>query len=164
MQTNDSVVSLNGIEQSICKHIAQQRYSNARKKGIKDLKMGPQDNYDTDLEGFGAEMAFCKLYNCYPDLHIGLDKDYDCVINSVKIDVKTTKYKTGKLLATLKKTDSDIDMYVLMVGEFPNYTCVGGAYKEDLIKDENIKDLGRGKGYVLEQNQLTDVNTLIAGW
>jgi hypothetical protein len=156
-------MKLNEIEQSICKHIAEQRYLNARKKGIVDRKLGGQTTEITDLDGFGAEMAFCKIANCYPDLKIGLDNDYDCLYNGLKIDVKQTKYKKGRLLATLKKTNSDVDIYVLMIGEFPNYEFIGWARKDDLIKPENIKDLGRGNGYVLEQSQLKSKEELLNG-
>lgn len=150
------VVELTNVEQVVVKWLADQRYKSARAGGVTDAKMGPQSTENTDLEGLGAELAFCRLHNLYPDLTVGpRSGGVDCTIGTMKVDVKTTKYKTGKLLATLKKKDEvEVDIYALMIGEFPKYTLVGWAWKDDLIQDENIGDLGYGKGYILEQKQL----------
>ncbi len=147
-------ITLNELEIAIAKHLAKSRYEHARSNGIVDRKMGDQSNWETDLEGVASEIAFCKMSNLYPDLNIGLDRDYDCVYNGKKVDVKATKYKTGKLLATLKKKDSDIDIFVLLIGECPKYKFVGWATKEELISEENIGNLGKGRGYILEQRRL----------
>lgn len=157
-------IFLNETEKSIARHIAKQRYENARSKGIVDGKMGRQSNYDTDLEGAAAELAFCKDKNIYPDLENRVDLGYDCMYYGTRIDVKATKYKTGRLLATLKKkVCENVDVFVLMVGSFSTYyTIVGAVAKEDFIRDENIKDLGRGKGYCLDQSQLSNLVTAIS--
>jgi hypothetical protein len=71
-----------------------------------------------------------------------------------KIDVKTTKYQNGKLLAVLKKKEEDTDVYVLMLGEFPTYRYAGWAWASELIDERNIKNLGYGPTYVMEQDRL----------
>lgn len=150
------MIELSKEEQIIAKMLARKRYRNARKKGIPDKKIGKQDNWFTDLNGVGAEMAFCKRFNYYPDLQITEIPDFDAISHKGKtIDVKTTKYKSGKLVAAKWKTNKNpADIYVLMVGEFPRYEFKGYATKEELFKEENLKDLGHGKGYALNQNQL----------
>ena len=69
-----------------------------------------------------------------------------------------TKYDSGKLLATLKKTPEDSQYYVLLVGECPTYRMAGYATAEELLKPENIIDLGHGKGYALTQDKLKQFN------
>jgi hypothetical protein len=59
----------------------------------------------------------------------------------------------GNLLATLKVND-DVDIYVLAVVQYNIVHLIGWAKKQDLIKPENIKDLGHGKGYFLSRNKL----------
>jgi hypothetical protein len=41
-----------------------------------------------------------------------------------------------------------------MVGQCPTYKLVGYASARELFKEENIIDLGHGKGYALNQSQL----------
>jgi hypothetical protein len=151
------IIKLNEAEQVLAKYLAQARYDNARSKGKPNLKMGNQSNWDTDLEGIGGEIAGCKYFGVYPDTEINLTSfpKFDLITKKGnKIDVKTTKYKNGKLLATKKKKRGECDAYVLVVGEFPNYELVGWATDEELLNPENIIDLGYGEGYALTQEQL----------
>jgi|TARA_R100001244_G_C5083096_1_gene114439 hypothetical protein len=150
-------VHLNYIEQQMAISIALGRYDNARTKGIKDKKIGNQPNWITDLDGIGGEVACCKHFGVYPDTEIDLYDmpKYDLMTKKgSRVDVKTTKYKNGKLLATLNKKLDDCDIYVLVVGQFPKYELIGWVEAEKLIKKENIADLGHGEGYVLDQDQL----------
>jgi len=149
-------ITLNKAEQLIAIHLALERTNNARANGIKNKRMGNQPDWITDLDGIGGELAAAKYFQVYPDTAIVLNlPTYDLLTRSNKrVDVKTTKHKAGQLLATLKKKTDDCDIFVLVVGEFPEYTLVGWSPSEDLIKQANIKDLGHGKGYALSQSQL----------
>tara|TARA_R110002020_G_scaffold56181_1_gene155718 strand:+ start:1564 stop:2037 length:474 start_codon:yes stop_codon:yes gene_type:complete len=150
-------VYLNNIEQQMAISIALGRYDNARTKGIEDKKIGNQPNWITDLDGIGGEIASCKHFGVYPDTKLDLYDmpKYDLMTKKgARVDVKTTKYKNGKLLATLNKKIEDCDIYVLVVGQFPKYELVGWTEAKKLLKNENIADLGHGKGYVLDQDQL----------
>jgi len=149
-------ITLSENEQRLAKFIARSRYENARSNNVKDMKMGSQSNEETDLEGFGAELAYCKLMNLFPDLETGDSlPNFDCVSRlGVTIDVKATKRKSGHLLATLKKKNNPPDKYVLIVGEFPSYKIVGEVSADEFLQDSNIKDLGRGRGYALTQMEL----------
>ena len=152
-------ITLSENEQRLAKFIAKKRYENARKNNIKDLKMGDQSNEETDLEGFGAELAYCKLMNLFPDLETGDGlPNFDCVSRlGVTIDVKTTKRKSGHLLATLKKKNNPPDKYVLIIGEFPSYRIVGEIGSEEFLRDANIRNFGRGQGYALTQMELNPI-------
>jgi hypothetical protein len=150
-------IYLNKTEQSLAINIAKGRYENARSKGKPDLKIGNQSNWQTDLEGIGGEIAVCKLFGVYPDTETELTElpKHDLVTKKGNTcDVKTTKYKNGKLLAARTKKLNDVDIYVLVVGQFPEYNVIGWAYSHELIKDENLTNLGHGVGYALEQSKL----------
>ncbi len=153
-----ALIELNEAEQMLAKHIAEQRYQNARTNGVTDGKMGNQSNEQTDLEGMAAEIAFCKFYNVYPDLKIDAPNDlpvYDAISpKGATIDVKSTTYPNGRLLAVLGKAEKRSEIYVLVTGNFPVYCVRGYATAADLFKESNINDLGHGRGYCLDQSQI----------
>lgn len=152
-------VILNEAEIILSTYIGMARYNNARTNNIVDQKMGDQSCAFVDINGMGGELAAARFFNAYPDLTI-VEADrlpgYDFRTRTgLKVDVKTTEYPAGKLLATLKTQLGDADMYVLVTGVLPKYRVVGYAKEEKLLDEENIGDLGKGKGYILEQKSLT---------
>lgn len=152
-------ITLNITEQRLCKHIAKERYKVNRKKGVKNSKIGDQSDELTDLEGFAGELAFCKIFNVFPDLLVQVTDQNtdtgDCILSDgTVVDVKTTKYPNGKLLAARWKNCKEIDVYALMVGTFPTYKFMGFMSKDELLQEKRLRDLGHGKGYVAYQNEL----------
>ena len=77
----------------------------------------------------------------------------DAVVKDKKVDIKTTRHRSGRLLATLK-ANPDVDIYVLAIIDEGKVVFPGYALKSELIQDANLKDLGHGKGYAMEQSQL----------
>jgi hypothetical protein len=153
------LVYLSVPERRLAEFLAKSRYEGARKKGIKDQKIGPQSTEVTDLEGVAAEIAFCKLFNVYPDLQLDSRPPFDALVDGVRIDVKTTHYVTGKLLAAAWKKDKKlpIDAFALMVGKFPGpYEFKGFMQARDLMVPERMVDLGWGKGYAAMQHDLSE--------
>jgi hypothetical protein len=49
-----------------------------------------------------------------------------------------------------------LDMYVLAIVEEPFVFVAGYAFKDELRKESNLIDLGHGKGYGLNQEQLRE--------
>jgi hypothetical protein len=76
------------------------------------------------------------------------------MVGSYTVDVKTTKYRTGKLIAALDKKDKACDYYMLMLGTFPEYSLGGFCKKEKLLNEDTITNLGWGKLHALEQYEL----------
>ena len=153
----NTMISLNPGEQEICRYIAKRRFENNREKGVVNSRKGEQSDEYTDLQGFSGEFAFAKMVNAMPDFSIeprssDVD-DGDLTWKGFKIDIKTTKYNTGKLIAATWKQNT-IDIYILMVGEFPHFSYRGWMRSEELLVPERIKDLGRGPIYVAEQSEL----------
>ena len=150
-------ITLNEQEVRLAKFIAKRRTEVNRANGIKDSKRGGQDSEFIETEGIAGEIAFCKLFNLYPDLSVDTVTQStdvgDCVYKGYKVDVKTTSYKSGRLLSVHWKND-DIEVYALMIGTIPTYEFKGFAYASELKSDKHLTDLGRGDVYCMEQNQL----------
>ncbi len=156
------LITLNDTEIKLAKHIGKYRHDNARNKGITDAKMGPQSNEVTDVDSAGAEIAFCKAYNLYPDLQFEVIPEHDATLHcGATVDVKQTSYRTGRLLATMKKNAHRCDIYVLLIGELPEYEIVGGMPAELFFHDKFLTDLGHGKGYAVQQKDLWSIDALI---
>lgn len=140
--------------------LAEKRYEINRENSVKNMRMGDQSDAITDLEGIAGEVAFCLMFNIFPD--IGMSKysggSPDCKTRKGNtVDIKTTKYRTGKLLERASSR-SKADIYVLMVGELPTYECVGWIESYKLFKEENLVDLGHGDTYALPQSKLKSIN------
>lgn len=148
-------IKLTNSELKICEWIAKNRYQNNRADNIVDKKIGPQSCKSTDLDGICGEFAFCKAFNLYPDMTIQpRSGGHDLICMNKKIDVKTTRYKTGRLLATKDKNIDDSDVYFLVISDSPNYTIAGWCESKTLIKDDNLVDLGYGLTYAMDQSEL----------
>jgi hypothetical protein len=150
-------ITLNEAEQKLAKYLAVSRHSNARGKGKPNAKMGNQSDEETDLEGIAGEIVVCKALNVYPDTEIDLIDlpKYDLMTHKgSKVDVKTTQYTSGRLLATKNKKLGECDIYILVTGTFPTYKIVGWCRDDELLKEENLINLGHGEGYALTQDKL----------
>ena len=154
-------IILNSAEQIVCKSLALMRYEIARAVNRKDQQIGNQPSWQTDEDGLGGEIAASRLLNVYPNLVLKPDAGWDILYQGTKIDVKTTRYINGRLLAKLNSRDDEVDAYLLFTGTFPEYNVVGYASRDSLLSPENIIDLGHGKGYGLSQEQLTPVEELM---
>jgi hypothetical protein len=60
-------------------------------------------------------------------------------------------------LATVKKIEDPCDIYVLVIVDDNGGDVIGYATKEDLFDEKNIKDLGHGNTYTLDQNELKEL-------
>lgn len=152
--------TLNEAEQRLAKFLAKSRYMQNRKSNTKDGKVGPQDCETTDLEGIAAEIAFCKMTNVYPDLQLDERPDFDATLPcGTTVDVKTTRYRSGRLLAVPGKANKsdDLDAYSLIVGEFPGpYEFRGFMRSDDLLRQERLTNLGHGPTYAADQKELVE--------
>lgn len=157
--------TLNDMEQLIVQSVSEKRFQNNRNKNVKNSRIGDQSDESTDREGFGAEMAFCKLFNVYPDFSIeprsSNDDKGDAILpieTRGSVDVKSTKYRTGRLITPTWKKKGNVDYYALMIGEFPSYEFRGFMGAEKLMQEDRVRDMGYGKNsYVAEQDELQEI-------
>ena len=149
-------IILDNSEMLICSVVATLRNTTARGNGVRDARMdNKMTAIDIDTIGMMAELAWAKWKDCYPDLSVFPQSGtHDFVIDGYTIDIKATRVKSGRLLATLKKSECCSDIYVLGIVDGNEVDFVGYATKSDLFREENIRDLGRGNGYSLDQSSL----------
>ncbi len=106
-------ITLNQAEQKLAMYLAKARYDENRAKGNPDPKLSPTTNNEIELDGVAGELAVCRFFNVYPDTETKYDEypKYDLITpKGSKVDVKTTQYKNGRLLATLNKKVLDVDI------------------------------------------------------
>jgi hypothetical protein len=153
-QVRERTVTLTDAELWFCKSMGGMRAVMARRVGVLDRRMGPQDPLAADEDGMIAEYAFCKMMNVFydavPDPRKG---SADCVIDGYAIDVKATRRANGRLLVTLRE-NRDVNIYVLAIIEGNTVRFPGYALKSEICRDENKINLGHGEGYGLRQDQL----------
>lgn len=149
------IIELNETEQKLAQYLAKARHRVSRDKWVVNHRIGPQSDEFTDLEGIGGEIAFCKAMNIYPDMEIGGYAAFDCKLpDGTRVDVKTTKYESGRLVSVPWKEPRNIDVFALMIGQMPKYRFVGMMKASDLLQEHRKKNLGHGLVYVAEQNEL----------
>jgi len=150
-------VFLNNLEIELSKELAYRRYHECETKNVMNRKVASRKTNKEIVEsGVLSEIAFCKMMNIYPDFTYHVRKgSADCVIDGVAIDIKTTNLSNGQLLVTPKKEiDGGIDLYVLMTGDGKNFTYKGWKNSKDVYNKNNLKDLGYGSTYVINQKEL----------
>ena len=152
--------TLTESEQLIAKFVAETRTANNRNAGIGNNRRSEMSDFEVDLQGFAGELAFCRLANVFPDLTVhnrsaakGQDNG-DCILNGLRIDVKTSKRPDSGLWVGKRKIGT-ADAYALMVGTFPTFKLIGLANTEDVIKGRLHND-----SWVLPQDKLVS----LAAW
>ena len=151
-----SFIQLNEAEERLARYLGKRRYSNNRKEGVADAQVGKQTKEEIDLQGVAGEIAVAKHLNLYPDLGVEVRSgSWDLRTHSgLTIDVKTTSYHSGKLVAPMGTSVGKADVYVLVVGTIPTFRIVGWAFAKSLVDESRIADLGYGPTYALEQEWL----------
>ena len=149
-------IELTASEMAIANVVAAMRTTCNRAANIVERKIGSHSSYQMDVDGFAAELAFCKAMNLHPDLSVvNQSLTHDCVARNGKtIDVKTTRYESGRLLVAPNKKDSQTQIYVLVVGTAPAFDVIGYASKEEVFDARNYRELNGRWSYILEQSQL----------
>jgi hypothetical protein len=155
MYLTQRIVELNGIEYALAERMGRARFYSNRERENPIAKVGPQPFKQTETDSMAAELAFCKMANCYPDLSIGEAPPYDVKLYDGRtVDVKQTPYSNGKLITELKTIKKQADIYVLMTGKDKVYKYVGWAWGGKFLRKRNIGDLGYGPTFLLEQEHL----------
>jgi hypothetical protein len=148
------IVPMSGEEILTCRLIGNMRTISSRANVVKDMQMGNQPMHQTDEDGAIGEYAFCKHHNIFFDPSIAVRSgSYDCLLKGFRIDIKTTRRDTGRLIATTK-INADIDIFALAIIRENEVYFPGWVKASELYKEENILDLGYGKTYALDQSKL----------
>ena len=156
--------TLTDLEQKICSVGAKMRYVSNRKAGVKVTKIAPNSHRDVEVIGIAGELAVAKYLNIYPDFTILVRKGGADLVthDGRRIDVKSTFYHTGQLMAFYKNPYNDIDSFVLVTTkDYPKVVLRGWIDKKELLNERNVADLGYGKVFCMEQKGLKDIDLLL---
>lgn len=119
-----------------------------------DMKRSGEDIH---MDGFMAEYAFGKWKNLFVDLSTKMRASgFDIQDKNFRFDIKATRYDPPYLKVT-KKFNPDVDIYVLAQIKGNAVRFIGWEYKDNVIQDKNLKDLGTGGGYVLKPEDLKPI-------
>ena len=146
-------ITLTDAEMAVARLLANLRSISARSNSVKDVRK-TGDALDMDEVGMIAEFAFCKYWNIFLDITPApRSGGFDCILNGKRFDIKATHYKDGRLIKTLKE-NKDIDCYALAIIDGNTVTFPGYAFSIELCQPKNIRDLGHGDNYVMDQSEL----------
>lgn len=152
-------VKLNEIEDELAKQVAKARTAISRKDGVPNQKISEEDDFEVEYVGMSGELAVAKAMNVFPDLSImSRSGGYDLrSAQGNRVEVKTTRYHSGKLVARLKALPEHSDYYVLVTGNPPNMTIRGYIPTQEFLKEVNIGKLSDDapEAYILPQEALT---------
>lgn len=166
----DTLVILNDAEIQLAHLIADSRYAKNRKEGVFDNKQDKKrTSIEIDRDGVESELAFFKLIGKYPepifDISIkskekGTD-DGDALIDNMAIDIKSTRYKTGRLVQSgslTKLSVPSVDLFCLMIKEGENSYRLKGFYPAKmLLREENYGKHFPGRPcFMVEQTDLME--------
>lgn len=148
-------MSLDAGEMAVAQAVAAMRHGINRASSVSNSRVGPQSDYQTDLDGLVAEIAWAKWRNCYPDLSVSpRSGGADALVSGKRVDIKATRYANGRLLAVPSKHKDDADVYVLAIVNESTVRFPGWAYSDELLSEQNLTDLGHGPTYAMTQDQL----------
>jgi len=165
-------VTLNKTELRLVEYVSQSRYRTNRDSGVVDALVADASPIKMERQGFGAEVAFCKLFNVYPDMTIEpRSGGHDCTMPSgLRIDVKSCTRRTDHLLVTMKKAGDfqRVDAYALMLCQdagdavAPEYGFVGWCFYDDILDRACLKTFSTGQSYAKTIDELRPPQDLAA--
>ena len=148
------IVTLTDTEYRLAKALAKAKNDYAESQGFKSVKRDrKRSQIELKMQGFAAELAVCRTLNVYPDLSEKYSMT-DIKYKDKTINVKSTHYKTGKLLVP-DYQGKTADIYILVIASHPDYEIKGWCTCEELFKTKNIDNIHNlGKSWVLGQEEL----------
>jgi len=151
-------VILNNQEVALATWIGKGRQATAEKRNLRNLNQCGANDEWLHINGAAGELAFCKLFKIYPHSfldELGNNCIYDAWIDGIGgIDIKTSKNMNGCLNVEYHKKNKAADYYALMTGEGVAFKYRGMIEKNLLFTESNLKDVGNGNFYAVDQNQL----------
>jgi hypothetical protein len=128
-------------------------------------KQWGNDQQTADMLGVMGEYAVSKALKIPMDMSCGLEGDggTDLMMGEYNIDVKTTKYKTGRLVFNLND-ELKADIYILCYAmeEAAEVILQGYIRKQSIAEVMVQQNLGYGLRNVIEQRHLKPISLLIA--
>lgn len=142
--------TLTQSEQALARWIAERRDQFNREHGVVDKKQSDDNGLQIGVDGYGGELAFCRMRNLCPDFEFRGDKfKIDCrTRDGQSVDVKTTKNDERHTMSVCASKESKpCDWYAFLLCEWPTYTLLDVASKEEVFREENKRPNKKGTGY-----------------
>ena len=153
------LVKLTNRELSDARKAASGRWKLSRAAGVVNQKRAAESDEDLDLLGIKAEIAVAKLLRLdYSPFDLGIDDGMDMWFGDKSIDVKATFHETGKLLfKSLEAFRADCGILVTKTQDDSVMNVAGGCSRQRFLQEAEHVDLGRGKCYVMQQENLQPI-------
>jgi hypothetical protein len=156
------IIALNASIRPYLERLAADRTTFNRSRSTINHRIGQLSDAFVDFQGLSGEFAFAQLMNTDPDIELHNTNTIDCTLKSGRrVDVKTTHHERGRLLCRPTSKEKDVDLFVLMVGEFPKFRFAGWCYHDELVSDERLIWLSETWTYALSQRALRSPESLI---
>ena len=137
-------VELTPSEYAMAAMISAVRQSVNHWSRIKDKQMGGDDGLKIVIDGYVAELAFCKHFNIMPDITFDpRSGGWDCLYKGKKVDVKSTKTNKYDVYLPERKKKNDVDRYVWCWVNFRTVYIVGWFSPAEIFVDENLEQSPR---------------------
>jgi len=142
-------IILTKSEERLAKFLGTARFKWSRKNKYKATiygKMGDK-GLKNDIDSMGAELAFCRLFNVYPDMDPQRAKPLvDATLPSgLTVDVKQTSYKNGHLAPKAMSRSEPCDIYALVIGTVPHFNYVGWLDYEAVFQKHKLTRVLNGR-------------------
>jgi len=120
-----------------------------------------QTDEDVDLSGIVSEFAVADYLGLALDTSISArGDDGNDLKDDRTIQVKSTKYPTGKLLFdNFGKFVSDVAFLVIVSPDFKTTRIAGWISKQDFLAKAQTKDFGYGSRVFVSQSELNSADT-----
>jgi len=161
-------VTLEATEQDACHLVARNRKRDTLlKTGMSDNMSMCADGITSEkknLDGFGAEMTVAKHFRRWPDFKTDYDilPEVDLTLGlGLNADVKSTRLTYGRLLVPVDSICPQVQIFILVLGEFPTYCITGFQFTAFII--QQAIDRVRADGplnYIVPQKLLEPVSKL----
>jgi hypothetical protein len=153
-------ITLNLAERVLVMAIASGREENNKRKGFRDKKQCRKSGWTINFEGVAAEVVAARYLQVYPDTEYNVNNPPKHDLISKKgftIDVKTTDKHRDCWSTIISKKVDDVDRYLFVRGEFPDYQVMGWAHSSEYINESNICDVGNGPFYQISIDKIRTI-------
>jgi hypothetical protein len=172
METTPTI-TLTDLEKKIAVIMGTARYE-AVKAWFEERGLECRDSLKANVLGAEAELAFCKMFNVYPDWttnsRVG---GFDIVFPGLRTEVKGAPDwgRNTLLMVQNKESPDDFDIGVLMIGSDGQYRFGGWLWSHEICKSESLADNQpdvkniNGNPYVVREYKLrTDWQEFAVFW
>lgn len=123
------VIQLTTVELMVASTVGAVRRITGIKEGLNKNKHAEKSDWQTDIDGAAAEMAYAKAHNVYWG---GLNRAFKAP-DVGDIQIRSTSHDDGHLI--IRPDDSDDEQYALVITNPPFFKIIGAMLGRDAKQD-----------------------------